>query len=290
MWRGVVATTGSPGLHEVVAGVHVVDVTRPGSLAACMADDDTPVLVSSHPAHVHLARVACTGLDADRPLLPVAHVSFPQAPLAGLLAMAMARDIADDAGHGAAAWHDLSDAIWSAAIVPGVAKLPHPNPSLRQHARSMLPGSRYLVRLHPDPDTLGTKAVAAALEPLGRGTVHVYSTRVDPQDQMLSAILAQVAPRGVDLRELPGSWSALFGRTEDLQLAMVPSDFQQMLRPRGAPCRSCGLSTIDPVCVFCRLRVLGSEDALRSLDVLKGRAAGDAHDPDAPLAATGRTT
>lgn len=287
MWRGVVATTGTPGLHEVVAGVHVVDVTRPGSLSAALdPDDDSPVLVSSHPAHAHASRVACTVLDADRPGLPVAHVAFSQAPLAGLLAMAMARDIARDAGHGAAVWRDLSDAIWSAAVVPGVAKLPDPNPSLKQHARSMFPGSRYLVRLHPEPEAIGAKDVPAALAPVGRGLVHVYSTRLERGDQLLDGILTQVAPRGVDLREVPGSWESLFGRREDLQLAMIPTDFQQMLRPRGVTCRSCGLSTIDPVCVYCRLRVRDREDELRALDVRKPRPATA---PEQALAATGRT-
>lgn len=266
MWTGVVATTGTPGMHEVVAGVHVVDVTRPGSLSAALdADDDSPVLVSSHPAHAHASRVACTVLDADRPGLPVAHVAFAQAPLAGLLAMAIARDIARDAGHGAGVWRDLSDAIWSAAIVPGVAKLPDPNPSLKQHARSMFPGSRYLVRLHPEPEAISGKDVAAALAPVGRGLVHVYCTRLERSDQLLDAILTQVAPRGVDLREVPGSWESLFGRREDLQLAMIPTDFQQMLRPRGVICRSCGLSTIDPVCVYCRLRVRGTDGELHAL-------------------------
>lgn len=287
MWRGVVATTGTPGLHEVVAGVHVVDVTRPGSLSAALdADDDSPVLVSSHPVHAHASRVACTVLDADRPGLPIAHVSFAQAPLAGLLAMAIARDIARDAGHGAAVWRDLSDAIWSAAIVPGVAKLPDPNPSLKQHARSMFPGSRYVVRLHPDPEAIGTRELDAALAPVGRGLVHVYCSKLDRSDQLLERILTQVAPRGVDLREVPGSWASLFGRTEDLQVAMIPTDFQRMLRPRGVTCRSCGLSTTDPVCVYCRMRVRSTDEELRSLDVRKPRPAGA---PERDLAGTGRT-
>jgi hypothetical protein len=287
MWRGVVATTGTPGLHEVVAGVHVVDVTRPADLAVALRDGDGPVLVSSHPVHAHAARVACTVAEADDPDLPVAHTAFSQAPLAGLLAMAIARDIARDAGHGAAVWRDLSDAIWSAAVVPGVARLPHPNPSLKQHVRSMFPGSRYLVRLHPEPEALGSKQVAAALAPVGRGNVHVYSTRLDPQDQLLSSILGQVAPRGVDLREVPGTWASLFGRTEDLQLAMIPADFQQMLRPRGTACRSCGLSTSETACTFCRMRVRSAEDELRVLDTRKNQQAGSTR----PLAtASGRTT
>ncbi len=286
MWTGVVATLGTPGLHEVVGGTHVVDVTRPGSLAAVIdADDDSPVLVASHPAHAHATRVACTVLDGARPDVPVAHVAFGQAPLASLLAMAMARDIARDAGHGAAVWRDLSDAIWSAAVVPGVARLPDPNPSLRQHARSMLPGSRYLVRLHPEPEAIGQRGLAAALAPVRRGLVHAYSTRLDQSDTFLGTILAQVAPRGVDLRELPGTWDSLFGRPADLQLALVPVDFQQMLRPRGAACRSCGLSTIDPVCAYCRLRVRSTVDDVRPLDLRK-RPVGR---PDHALAATGRT-
>lgn len=286
MWRGVVATTGTPGLHEVVAGVHVVDVTRPADLAVALRDGEGPVLVSSHPAHAHAARVACTVAEADDPDLPVAHVAFSQAPLAGLLAMAIARDIARDAGHGAAVWQDLSDAIWSAAVVPGVAKLPHPNPSLKQHARSLLPGSRYLVRLHPEPEAIGTNQLAAALAPVGRGNVHVYSTRLDRDDTLLNTVLGHVAPRGVDLREVPGTWASLFGRTEDLQLAMIPADFQQMLRPRGTACRSCGLSTSGPACTFCRLRVRSAEDELRVLDTRKNQQDGSTR----PLAtASGRT-
>lgn len=254
MFRAVLATTGSPGLQEETSGVLVLDVTRPGALADALGDDDTPVLITSHPVHEYATRLACTLLRGHREDLLFTHQAFHQAPLANLVALRIAQEVAVDAGHAAALWRDLSDAIWSAAIVPGVARLPHPNPSLVQHARSLLPGSRYLVRLHPDAEVIGSKKLAAALEPLGRGQVHVHATRTDPDDTVMADLVQQVAPVGLETREVPGDWSVLFGRREQVQIAAVPTAYAEMLRPRGGPCHSCGLSAVDPVCSFCGIR------------------------------------
>lgn len=274
MWRGVVALTGSRGLVEPFADVDVVDVTQPVDLARRLHDEEQPVLVASHPVHAHATRLACTLLAAHRPDLPIAHVSFPQAPLAAVLAMTTALELTRDAGHGAAVWRDVSDATWSGAVVPGVAKLAHPSPRLHQHVRSLLPGARYLVRLHPDATAIGRQHVRAAMAPLGRGAVDVHATGVGPADRLVDDVITEAAPRDVVRHDLPGAWQAVFGRPEDSQLALVPVDVQQHLRPRGGPCRSCGLSTIDPVCVFCRLRVRAEPGDPRTSDL----------DPAAPAA------
>lgn len=254
MFRAVLTTTGSPGLHEETSGVLVLDVTRPGALADALGEDDTPVLITSHPVHEYATRLACTLLRGHREDLLFTHQAFPQAPLANLVALRIASEIAVDAGHATALWRDLSDAIWSAAIVPGVARLPHPNPSLVQHTRSMFPGSRYLVRLHPDAEVVGSKDMAAALAPLGRGLVHVHATSTDPDDTLIRDLVQQVAPVGLEIRPVPGDWSVLFGRREQVQLAAVPTGYAEMLRPLGAQCHSCGLTTADEVCSFCGIR------------------------------------
>lgn len=254
VFRPVLATTGSPGLREEVDGVLVLDVSRPASLVEAVGDEDVPVVVTSHPEHEHATRLACTVLHGWREDLLVAHHAFAQTPLANLVALRITRELVADAGHAVATWRDLSESIWSAAVVGGVSRLPHPNPSLRQHARSLLPGSRYLVRIHPDADVIGLGQVPQALAPLGRGNVHVHATRTGDDDPLLRALVEQVAPIGVEQRELPGDWSRLFGRRELAQLALVPTAYQSMLRPRGAPCRSCGLAVADPVCSFCGIR------------------------------------
>lgn len=254
MWRAVLATTGTPGLVEELGGVAVVDVTRPAQLTGYLADGDDPVVVVTHPVHAHAARVACTVVSGDRPDLLVARRTATQAPLAALLALVTARRSARDAGHGATLWADLSDATWSAAVVSRASRLPHPNPSLVQHARSLLPGSRYVVRLHPDPEVLGTGQLAAALAPLAGAPVRLTTTGTDPEEPVLRTFVAQVRPRSLERLDLPGDWSAVFGGPVEQQLAVVPQDVLELTRPAGPPCKSCGLSLVEPVCGFCQSR------------------------------------
>ena len=254
MWRAILATTGSPGLVHELGGVAVVDVTRPAQLTGYLADSDAPAVVVAHPVHAHAARVACTVVSGDRPDLLVARRTATQAPLAALLALVTARRSARDAGHGGTMWADLSDATWSAAVVSRASRLPYPNPSLLQPARSLLPGSRYLARLHPDPEVLGSGQLAAALAPLAGVGVRLTTTGTDPDEPVLRTIVEQLRPHSLERLDLPGDWAAVFGGPVEQQLAAVPQHALELTRPAGPPCRSCGLSLAEAVCGFCQAR------------------------------------
>ncbi len=254
MWRAVLATTGSSGLQEEVGGVTVLDVTAPSSLAVATEDGDEPVVVVSHPVHAHAARVACATLAGHRPSTPVTHLTFSQAPLANLVTLGLARELARDAGHGVSVWRDLSMATWSAVALSSVTKLTRPNPTVRQHLRSLFPGSQFLVRLHPEPEAVRAQDLRTAVNGVERGSHDLYVSEAAADSQLVDAVVAAAAPPSVRQLDIPGDWRELFGRTEQMQLAMVPSDYKRLLRPRAGTCRSCGLSTAEAVCDFCRIR------------------------------------
>jgi hypothetical protein len=269
VWRAVLATTGTPGLHETVAGVTVLDVTAPSSLALAVEGSDEPVLVVSHPLHAHATRVACATLAGHRPDLLVGHSAFAQAALASLVTLGIAREVARDAGHGAAMWRDLAQATWSGALVASVAKLTTPEPTLGQHVRSWFPGSQFLVRLHPEPRAFSAKTAATALTGVTRTTHDVYLSEVLPESPVIRSLVGALAPASVRQLGLPGDWNLLFGRQEELQIAVVPSEYLSLVRARGGPCSTCGLSAAESVCLFCRTRTGSGQAAAPAPDLKK---------------------
>ena len=254
MWRGVLATTGSPGLVETSSGVLVLDVTDPAALALQLQDGDEPVIVASHVRDAHAAAVAASFLVAHRPGRAVAHVASHHAPLATLVCLSTSLELSSDAGHGVSVWKDLLDASWSGVVLGSVAGLTHPDPPLSQHVRSWLPGSRFLVRLEPDPLSERADRPAAVLTGLGRGSHVMFVTEEGADDELVRRLTSNLAPVGIRPLALPGSWGSVFGRREQLQLALVPGDVRRRLRPRGVLCPGCGLSAAGVVCVFCRTR------------------------------------
>lgn len=260
MWRAVLATTGTPGLDESSAGVGVVDVTDPAALAIVAEDDEAPLVLVSHTSDARAAAVAATFVVAHRPDRLVCHVASAHAPLALLVALGTALDATRDAGHGVALWRDLLARSWSAVVLRSVTGLRDPNPPLLQHLRSWVPGSRFLVRLGPEPVSVRADRTAPALTGLGRGTGDMFVTDDGADDEVTRELTRTLAPTGVRPLTLPGSWSSLFGRAEELQLALLPSVRPGLLAPAGPACTGCGLATSGVVCQFCRTRT-GHETA-----------------------------
>ena len=226
------------------------------------------MLVVSHPLHAHATRVACATLAGHRPHLLLAHAAFAQAPLAHLVTLGIAREVARDAGHGASLWRDLAQVTWSGALLTSVAKLTTPEPTVRQHVRSWFPGSQFVVRLQPDPRALSAKTAAEALAGVTRSTHDVYLSEALPESPVIRSLVGAVAPASVRHLGVPGDWKLLFGRPEELQFAVVPNEYQALVRGRGGPCTTCGLSAVETVCLFCRTRT-GSGRAAPALDLTK---------------------
>lgn len=280
------ASTGNPGMHEVSAGVEVVDVSDPSALALLADDGDDPVVLVSHPSTAHAAAVAATFLVSHRPGRRVARLRSTHAPLAVLVALARTRELASDAGHAAAVLHDLLSSTWSAVVLGSVAGLPHPNPPLSQHLRSFLPGSRFLVRLGDEAVSVRADRSAPALTGLGRGDCDLYVTESGADDELVRELSRTLAPVSVRELALPGTWSSLYGRAEQLQLALVPEQVRDLLSPAGPECRGCGLSAAGPVCPFCRTRTRTGSEA-------EPATAQPSTTPDAQVSdhhPTGRTT
>jgi len=254
VWRAVLATTGAPGSADTSSGVLVLDVTDPAALALQLQDGDEPVVVASHVHDAHAVAVAASFLVAHRPGRLVAHVASRHAPLATLVCLSTSLELSSDAGHGVSVWKDLMDASWSGVVLGSVAGLTHPDPPLSQHVRSWFPGSRFLVRLEPEPLSARANRPAAVLTGIGRGTHDMFVTEGGADDELVRRLTTTLAPAGVRPLALPGSWGSVFGRREQLQLALVPTDVRRRLRPRGPVCPGCGLSAAGAVCSFCRTR------------------------------------
>jgi hypothetical protein len=256
MWRAVLAVLGEPGsTPPPIGGVDVLDISHPPTAALSLADGgETPILIASHPAHDHATRVTCALLAGMRPDVPVAHVSRSQAPLVSLVALSMGYELAVDAGHAAGTWADLSRDSWSAVVLKSVAGLDQPNPTLWQHATSWLPGSRFLVRLSPDPATFSMRRSGRAVDGIARGTRGLYLSVPGDEDVLTRVVSSLVAAPWQRVLSVPGSWRSVLGSDETLQLALVPADPRSSVRAPGPRCRVCGLSTTDGRCPFCHVR------------------------------------
>jgi hypothetical protein len=255
VWRAVLATTGEPGLDEDLVGITVLDVSDPVSLATALDDDDEPVLVLSHERDALAAAVACAVLCGHQPGRVVGHVSASHGPLALAVCLSTARELAEDAGHGAAAVADLLAASWSGAVLTSVTRLSSPNPTVLQHLRSWWPGSRFLVRLQPDPLAVPADRAATAVDDLDRGTTSAFVTSDAGDDPVVRAVLDHVAPAGIRPLDLPGTWTGVLSRPARAQLALIPADVRRVVRPAGPACPGCGQSAADDVCLFCRVHL-----------------------------------
>ncbi|MGF1646888.1 MAG: hypothetical protein ACFCVF_08220 [Kineosporiaceae bacterium] len=283
-WRGVVATSGGRSRPGSVAGVVIVDVSRPAALALALdgsgdvardglpggapgdrpGDEvrgeparDVPVIVVHRAADEHDARVAASVLVGHRPRVPVALVSTAHAPLAAILALAAAGRLTRDAGHGVTAVHDLLSASWSAVVTPSVAGLDHPAPTVAQHLRSWWPGSRFVVRLGPRPRIVSATRPLLALDgsPANGRTLH--ATSPTEEDPVTRALASWTATKSVHAVALPDGMPPPLGLRVGDQLALLPTEPAEFVRRAGAPCPTCGLATSGEICDFCRTTLPG---------------------------------
>jgi hypothetical protein len=256
---------------SAVGAVTVVDVTRPASLALALAalDDDTPVVVVHSPADEHDLRVASSVLAGHRPPVPVALVPSTHAPLAGVLVLESALRITSDAGHGAAAVRDLLSAAWSAVVTTSVAGIDRPPPTVAQHMRSWLPGSRFVVRLGPRPRIVSAARPLLALDgsPTAGRVLHTTSATVDPVARALAARTAARAARAVTW---PAALPPALGLQGSDQLTLLPAEPAEVVRQAGLPCPTCGLAASTAVCAFCRTRLPQRTHASRHVLAMTG--------------------
>lgn len=256
MWRAVMAVSRAD--HEespapALAKVGILDVASPARAAAQLVDEDTPVLVAAHAVHAREVRLVRTLLAGMRPEVPVAVAISSQAPIASLVALAMACDLATDAGHAHQVWHELSRSMWSGAVLPSVTHLSEPNPSFGQHLTSWLPSSRFLVRLAPDPIAFPAAKAGRAFANVPRGGSGLVVSAPGATDPLIAGIVGATAPPWNRALAVPGRWDAVFGRPEHFQLVLVPQEAARFVAPPGGPCPCCGLATTTRHCSYCRV-------------------------------------
>src|SRR3954468_16161115 len=159
MWSCVLLTDAAAGDVRDFSSVGVVPVSGDGDVM-------TAVNAVGHHATGHVLVAAPASLSAELattltiaagrwPDLRLAHLVSPHAPLAILSALALARATTEYPAFGVRLAEALLQRTWSGAWTPDVARLVNPAPSLMQHARSLLPGSGFLVRQAPAPGVLG---------------------------------------------------------------------------------------------------------------------------------------
>jgi hypothetical protein len=253
MWRAVLAVRGVPGPHDAGDAVEIVDVTAPHALAVTLEDATSPVLVVGHAADTTAVRTACGLFAAHRPDTPVAAAFTAHTTGAALAALRLARAATDDAGHARRVWHEALKRGWSAVVLDSVARLERPNPTLAQHVRSWLPGSRFAVRQGPHPRAVDARAASLLVEDIPRGEHDLLVDVGAAEDPVTRAVVAAVAPRRLLPLGIPATDTArLYGRRERFELSLVPDPGTWPVPRPGPACRTCGLATTGQACAFCR--------------------------------------
>ena len=162
MWSSVIISDGEAAVGSV-SGVTVLPAGQPQALAELIETlGETPVetpgvpvlLVHAHRAYESWLRTAVTLAAGRWPDLRLAWRAGDHAPLATLSALSAARLQDAEPALAVRLVDRLLEHSWSGAWVTSVARLGRPAPSLAQHARSLLPGSSFLVRHHPQPAVL----------------------------------------------------------------------------------------------------------------------------------------
>ncbi|MFC3689744.1 hypothetical protein [Aquipuribacter hungaricus] len=247
-WQGVLATS-EPTPDASPAGVEVVPVGDVMSLVDRVDLQATATVVVAAPQDATAARTAATVLVGRHPEHPVTVLVSPCAPVGAVAATATALAATDDAGRGAALLEQLLQQTWTVILLTDVTRLGRPNPTLRQHARSLFPGSQFLVRTHPDAVVLPVQRPEAALVGLRPGTAEMVVTGSD--DPALAALVAQARPTAVRTVDLPGRWAHLYGRAPTWQAALLPWGADVPTAPTGPACDVCGHAAPGGTCRFC---------------------------------------
>jgi hypothetical protein len=258
MWSCVLLTDAAAGSAVDVSGVGVVPVGTGRELMAA-------VDAVGHHATGHVLVAAPTALAAELavtativagrwPDLRLARLVSPHAPLAILSALALARATTEWPSFGVALADALLRRSWSGAWTADVSRLVHPAPSLAQHARSLLPGSGFLVRQAPVAGVLGgepRQIDEADVPPAGVDRVLLAEDGVPPGVlERLAGTPGVTATRRLDV---PGSWRSVYGTPRAAQVALLPVQPVDLLGAVSHRCPACGLDQPGAVCPFCHV-------------------------------------
>lgn len=246
-WQGLLATSQqTPGPGS--AGVDLVTLGDPLALVEAVDLAAPATVVLTHPADERAARTAVTVLAGRHPDHPVTVVTAAATPVGAVAALVLARAATEDAGRGVAMLEQVLGLTWSAVLLRDVSRLSRPNPTLLQHVRSLLPGSRFLVRVHPDPAVLPPAQPAAAL--LGVAVGRSEMVVAGQEDEVLAATVEAASPTGLRTLEVPGALQ-VFGREPLWQAALLPWGPDVPHPPTGPLCDGCGLTAVAGRCRFC---------------------------------------
>ena len=251
MWSCVVLTEQSDGGSAEVGGVQLVPVSDGAALARALEQlDSTWIVVASHPSQAPLADLALTLATGRWPERYVASLRTSHAPMAVTCALALAMATLTHPAQGLTLAEDVLANAWSGAWTRSVARLRTPAPTLWTHARSLLPGSGFLIRQWPDPAVLSRHG-AAGIPAYGGDRVLMV------QDGVPAALGRRLVAEGSvsDSRhvQLPATWADVYGTTSAAQVALMPADTRSLIRPVSHVCYGCDLELPTPVCPYCRV-------------------------------------
>lgn len=190
--------------------------------------------------------LALAGLKASS---PVAVISVDLPPLALAVAGNLVASCLSQAGLGAAVSlaSQLEDLVLGGVLVGSVAKLDHPAPTLTQTARSLLPGSRFVVLqgLREGVEDAGRAPDTEGLVAIARGARHPSGWAADTA--------ARWAGGAQECDLVPGP---LMGNDDWAQVAWVDwtaatNQIELAADRVFDDCRWCGMPTADAGCVFC---------------------------------------
>lgn len=243
------APTGDDAVAEVVALLETALARAERTIVVLPTTGDDDRLL-----HV---QTAMSLLDTDRVALHV--TGLP--PLAASVAAAIAASLAPrlgGAGVVAGALPAIERELLVLAWLGTVSGLKHPAPSVAQHARSNLPGSRFAVRVQPDPlvHTIGRDG-AAPFAPVSAGTALVMAAG-DGGDEGWVTGTALPALGNPPLQQTGATRDAAtwWGTGKVVELVGYPVEPEALL-PRVVPpdvvaCRWCAEPVADSApCPFC---------------------------------------
>jgi hypothetical protein len=254
MWSAVMVTDGSNQAPTSFGTVTLVPAGDPTSLADVVGGAGPHVVVAA-PSSLNAELAIAANIASGRwPDVKIATLTSGHAPLAGLSALTLAKQVTEEPGMAVGLIRAILAASWSGGWLHSLARLADPVPTLSQHARSLLPWSGFLVRQAPEPAVL-THLHADDVPVSDRDRVLLVEDGAVPQHVV--RLLAEL-PRTVAVRQLgvPGSWRSVYG-TSAGQVALMPAELDTLPVSAQCQCTTCGLWLTDPLCPFCSTLVAG---------------------------------
>lgn len=233
-------------------GPVLVAPARPLMLTELLETTPVDWLVVAAPRSLQEPAQLAASLAVGRfPEVAVATVLSGHAPLALMSALAQARDTTEHPGEGVTLARRMLAETWSGAWARSLGRLREPAPTLLQHARSLVPGSGFLVRQEPEPAVLrDVRPQDVPASPFER-LLYVQDGAVPPA--LLKRMSAVPGFAGVRPVEVPGRWDSIYGRGAG-QLALAPRDARQLLVTARWRCPGCRLDLAEQFCPFCRVQ------------------------------------